>query len=82
MGEAELRVLDRFEEVTKRPELMLEFTLQPGEIYFINNYKILRLWTVRALVSRETPPDFASRRQASPTRSQESVCGDSSCLLR
>jgi hypothetical protein len=40
------------------------------------------LWTVRALVSRDTPPDFASRRQASPTRSQESVCGDSSCLLR
>jgi hypothetical protein len=25
MGEAELAVLDRFEEVTKRPELMLEF---------------------------------------------------------
>ena len=41
MGEAELAVLDRFEEVTKRPELMLEFTLQPGEIYFINNYTIL-----------------------------------------
>ena len=37
MGEAELAVLDRFEEVTKRPELMLEFTLQPGEMYFINN---------------------------------------------
>jgi hypothetical protein len=39
MGEAELAVLDRFEEVTKRPELMLEFTLQPGEMYFINNYR-------------------------------------------
>jgi hypothetical protein len=45
MGEAELRVLDRFEEVTKRPELMLEFTLQPGEIYFINNYTILHART-------------------------------------
>jgi hypothetical protein len=45
MGEAELAVLDRFEEVTKRPELMLEFTLQPGEIYFINNYTILHVRT-------------------------------------
>jgi len=40
MGEAELAVLDHFEAVTKRPELMLEFTLQPGEMYFINNYTI------------------------------------------
>jgi hypothetical protein len=45
MGEAELAVLDRFEEVTKRPELMLEFTLQLGEIYFINNYTILHART-------------------------------------
>jgi len=45
MGEAELAVLDRFEEVTKRPELMLEFTLRPGEIYFINNYTILHART-------------------------------------
>jgi hypothetical protein len=45
MGEAELGVLDRFEEVTKRPELMLDFTLQPGEIYFINNYTILHART-------------------------------------
>ena len=37
MCEAELAVLDHFEAVTKRPELMLEFTLQPGEMYFINN---------------------------------------------
>jgi len=37
MGEAELAVLDHFEAVTKRPELMLELTLQPGEMYFINN---------------------------------------------
>jgi hypothetical protein len=34
IGEAELAVLDRFEEVTKRLELMLQFTPQPGEIYF------------------------------------------------
>jgi hypothetical protein len=45
MGEAELAVLDRFEEISKRPELMLEFTLQPGEIYFINNYTILHART-------------------------------------
>jgi hypothetical protein len=45
MDEAELSVLDRFEEVTKRPELMLEFTLQPGEMYFINNYTILHART-------------------------------------
>jgi Taurine catabolism dioxygenase TauD, TfdA family len=45
MREGELAVLDRFEEVTKRPELMLEFTLQPGEMYFINNYTILHART-------------------------------------
>jgi hypothetical protein len=45
MGEAELAVLDRFEEVTKRPEMMLEFTLRPGEMYFINNYTILHART-------------------------------------
>jgi Taurine catabolism dioxygenase TauD, TfdA family len=45
MDAAELAVLDRFEEVTKRPELMLEFTLQPGEMYFINNYTILHART-------------------------------------
>ena len=45
MGAAELAVLDRFEEVTKRPELMLDFTLRPGEMYFINNYTILHART-------------------------------------
>ena len=45
MGEAELAVLDHFEEVTRRPELMLEFTLQPDEMYFINNYTILHART-------------------------------------
>ncbi|HVH76884.1 MAG TPA: TauD/TfdA family dioxygenase [Stellaceae bacterium] len=45
MREDELAVLDRFEAVTKRPALMLEFTLQPGEMYFINNYTILHART-------------------------------------
>src|SRR5207302_298092 len=35
MGAAERAIIDTFEAVTKRPELMLEFTLQPGEAYFI-----------------------------------------------
>jgi hypothetical protein len=29
----------------EQPELMLEFTLQPGEAYFINNYTILHART-------------------------------------
>jgi hypothetical protein len=45
MGDAELAVLDRFEEISKRTELMLEFTLQPGEMYFLNNYTILHART-------------------------------------
>jgi len=45
MDDTELAVLDRFEEVTKRPALMLEFTLRPGEMYFINNYTILHART-------------------------------------
>jgi hypothetical protein len=45
MGEAERAIIDTFEAVTKRPELMLEFTLQPGEAYFINNYTILHART-------------------------------------
>jgi Taurine catabolism dioxygenase TauD, TfdA family len=48
MDEFDLAVLDRFEEISKRPELMLEFTLQPGEIYFINNYTILHARTAFA----------------------------------
>jgi Taurine catabolism dioxygenase TauD, TfdA family len=48
MDEADLTVLDRFEEISKRPELMLEFTLQPGEMYFINNYTILHARTAFA----------------------------------
>jgi hypothetical protein len=40
-----LAVLDRFEATSKRPDLMLDFTLRPGEIYFINNYTILHART-------------------------------------
>jgi hypothetical protein len=45
MGGADLAALDRFEEISKRPELMLDFTLRPGEMYFINNYTILHART-------------------------------------
>jgi hypothetical protein len=45
MGAAERAIIDTFEAVTKRPELMLEFTLQPGEAYLINNYTILHART-------------------------------------
>jgi hypothetical protein len=45
MDDAELAVLDCFEKISKRPELMLEFTLQPGEMYFLNNYTILHART-------------------------------------
>ncbi len=45
MDDFDLAVLDRLEEISKRPELMLEFTLQPGEMYFINNYTILHART-------------------------------------
>jgi hypothetical protein len=45
MGEDELAVLDSFEQISKRPELMLEFTLRPGEMYFLNNYTILHART-------------------------------------
>ncbi|MBO0736524.1 MAG: TauD/TfdA family dioxygenase [Alphaproteobacteria bacterium] len=45
MDDVELAVLDRFEEVTKQPDLMLDFTLRPGEMYFINNYTMLHART-------------------------------------
>jgi Taurine catabolism dioxygenase TauD, TfdA family len=55
MGETELAVLDRFEQISKRPELMLEFTLRPGEMYFLNNYTILHART--AFDDGDTPED-------------------------
>src|ERR1051325_2010357 len=55
MGPAELAVIDTFEAVTKRPELMLEFMLQPGDAYFINNYTILHART--AFEDGDAPED-------------------------
>jgi hypothetical protein len=37
--------LQFFEEVSKRPDLMLEFTLEPGEMYLLNNYTVLHART-------------------------------------
>ena len=45
MGKDDLAVLDCFETTTKRPELMLNFKLEPGEMYFVNNYTILHART-------------------------------------
>jgi Taurine catabolism dioxygenase TauD, TfdA family len=45
MVPAELAVIDTFQAVTKRRELMLEFKLQPGDAYFINNHTILHART-------------------------------------
>ncbi|HXJ79832.1 MAG TPA: TauD/TfdA family dioxygenase [Candidatus Methylomirabilis sp.] len=38
-------VLDFFERTSKRPDLMLEFTLEPGQMYFLNNYTVLHART-------------------------------------
>jgi len=38
-------VLDFFELTSKRPDLMLEFTLAPGQMYFLNNYTVLHART-------------------------------------
>jgi hypothetical protein len=38
-------VLDFFEQTSKRPDLMLEFTLEPGQMYFLNNYTVLHART-------------------------------------
>ena len=38
-------VLDFFELTSKRPDLMLEFTLEPGQMYFLNNYTVLHART-------------------------------------
>ena len=37
MGLAECAIIDTFEAVTKRPGLMLEFTLQPGEDHLVGS---------------------------------------------
>lgn len=38
-------ILDFVEKTSKRPDVMLEFTLAPGERYFLNNYTILHART-------------------------------------
>ena len=38
-------ILDFVEATSKRPDVMLEFTLAPGEMYFLNNYTILHART-------------------------------------
>jgi hypothetical protein len=38
-------ILDFIEATSKRPDVMLEFTLAPGEMYFLNNYTTLHART-------------------------------------
>jgi Taurine catabolism dioxygenase TauD, TfdA family len=38
-------VLDFFERTSKRPDVMLELTLEPGQMYFLNNYTVLHART-------------------------------------
>jgi Taurine catabolism dioxygenase TauD, TfdA family len=38
-------VLDFFEVTSKRPDLMLQFTLEPGQMYLLNNYTVLHART-------------------------------------
>ena len=38
-------ILDFVEATSKRPDVMLEFTLAPGEMFFLNNYTILHART-------------------------------------
>ncbi|HYB41135.1 MAG TPA: TauD/TfdA family dioxygenase [Candidatus Methylomirabilis sp.] len=41
IGDFDREVLQFFEDVSKRPDLMLEFTLDPGQLYLLNNYTVL-----------------------------------------
>jgi alpha-ketoglutarate-dependent taurine dioxygenase len=54
---AERRALDVLDEVLKRPELRVDFALEPGQMYFINNRWILHNRT--AFVDH---PELARRR--------------------
>jgi hypothetical protein len=38
-------VLDFFERTSKRRDVMLELTLEPGQMYFLNNYTVLHART-------------------------------------
>src|SRR5262249_20280079 len=53
----ELAALDYFEEVARRPEVKLEFTLEPGEAIFFNNCTMLHNRT-----AFEDHPDPARKR--------------------
>jgi hypothetical protein len=45
IDEFDREVLDFFEATSKRPDIMLGFTLEPGQMYFLNNYTILHART-------------------------------------
>ncbi len=57
LTEREVAALDCFEEVAARPDVRLEFTLEPGEVVFFNNCTILHNRT-----AFEDAPDPARRR--------------------
>jgi hypothetical protein len=45
MDELDREILDFFEKTSKRRDLMLEFTMEPGQMYFLNNFTILHART-------------------------------------
>lgn len=45
LGADDLAILDYLHDVGHRPEVLLEFKLQPGDAYFINNYTIMHART-------------------------------------
>src|SRR6516165_5759425 len=51
--------------ITKLPQLMLEFTLQPGQMSFINNYtSYTRAPCLKTATARRTVPGFPTRRSS------------------
>jgi len=57
LGEQEVAALDAFEEASNRPDVKLEFTLEPGEAIFFNNCSVLHNRT-----AFEDDPDPARKR--------------------
>jgi alpha-ketoglutarate-dependent taurine dioxygenase len=51
------RALDTLDEVLKRPELQVNFSLEPGQMYFINNR-----WILHNRTAFEDYPDLEQRR--------------------
>lgn len=41
LGEEELTALDRFDAIARRPDMALEFMLEPGEAIFVNNLTVM-----------------------------------------